>query len=466
MRRGPAHRSLGVDDLVDRGVRGLRGLLDRLLAGADLLQHGLEGLGLLDLTPARCHRHEPVGLGGGGRDHRLRVVLQGRQVRLVVGQVALGEQPLLALGAGEGVDPLGRDVLRLGLDRDGEVGAAEEDGQWLAGRAGHHEVLELVGEFADLVVLRVGGGATLPGGAEDRRGLALAEDDRTVGLVLGLVAVHVLVEDRLVLIEALEGLGRGEVGLPLVAVLLGDGATGVVDEGHRGVPVRRRLVPGAELVALLLLDLVQGGGEFGVRLGGGLDVDLGGDVLAPGAHAATGVVGDTVGLALVLGGLLEAVQPRVRLIELLRVDLGEGALHHVAEHLGVAHLDNVRRLVGGEHRVKLGVLVRPAVVLVLDLDAGVLLDDRVVGRLHQFGPVVLRVDGEPDGQFLGVTAGLVPALVRITTGRKADHHARDAYRRDELALHATLLRDACNPCPPQRHTTSTTRGAGTWPLMV
>ena len=120
------------------------------------------------------------------------------EVRLVVRQVALGEQALLALGAGEGVDPLGREVLRLRLDRDGQVGAAEEDGQGLAGRAGHHEVLEVALELAVLSFFGVVGGAALPAGAEDHAGRCpgrrrLERSDSS----LVLSAVLVLVEEVL-----------------------------------------------------------------------------------------------------------------------------------------------------------------------------------------------------------------------------------------------------------------------------
>src|SRR5438128_2453146 len=105
-----------------------------------------------------------------------------------------------------------------------------------------------------------------------------------------------------------------------------------------------------------------------------------------------------------------------------------------------------------------GGALMPAEVLVLDLDAGVRLLHRRVGCLHQLGPVVLRVDGEPDGQLLGVGAAVRRALVVVAPARRdGDHHARDTDRGYQLALHATLLRDATNPPASPRE-----RWAGTW----
>lgn len=241
---------------------------------------------------------------------------------------------------------------------------------------------------------------------------------------------------------------------------------GVVDEGHGRVPVTRGLVPGAELVAPLLLDLVEGGRELLVRLRRGLDARGGEDVLAPVGDAATGVVRDAVGLALVGDGGLEAVQPGVGVVELRRVDGSEGSLDHVGEHLRVAHLDHVGGLVGGEDGVELGVLVGPAVVLVLDGDPGVLLLDRRVGGLDQLRPVVLRVHREPDRQLLGVRAGVRALALTAPARRDGDHHARDTDRDRQLPLHATLLRDAiaqgCHKPPAPRGDRRTAHGARTW----
>src|SRR3989442_5693729 len=63
-----------------------------------------------------------------------------------------------------------------------------------------------------------------------------------------------------------------------------------------------------------------------------------------------------------------------------------------------------------------------SVVLVVDLDAGVLLLDGRVGGLHQVRPVVLGVDGEPDSQLLGVRAAVDRKSTRLNSS-----HVRISY---------------------------------------
>ena len=269
--------------------------------------------------------------------------------------------------------------------------------------------------------------------------------------------------------------GGGEVALPLLRalVVLGDGAAVARDVGHGRVPVTARQVEGREalvLLAVLRRDLVECGEHLvlglreGVAAGALLE-----HVLVVDGDTGAGVVRHAELLALEGAGVLQTLDPGIRVVVLLGVDLGQRAVEDVLHRLGVAELDDVRELVTTERGVELLGLVRPLLVLDVDLDLRVLLLELRVDVLDQFRPGALRVDHEPDRQALGTVLRVLRSVVATvpTTRRDSGHHRCDAYCRYELALHATPSSGIpATPRPPRRRTPSATCGAGTWSLMV
>ncbi len=273
-------------------------------------------------------------------------------------------------------------------------------------------------------------------------------------LVLGQVGLVVLLDQVDEVLDALLGLGGGERALPLLGalVVLGDLAAVRRDVGHRRVPVAAREVEGGValvLLAVLLGDLVHRLEEGVLGLGEGVGAGrLLQHLLVVDRDAGTGVVRHAVLLALEGAGVGEALDPGVRVLVLLGVDLGEGAVEDVLHRLGVAELDDVRELVPAEGGVELLGLVGPALVLDVHLDIGVLLLELRVDVLDQLRPGALGVDHQPDGQvFLAVLGLGVARRLRVPARRETGHHASDTDGRNELALHVTLLREPSTPHP-------------------
>ncbi len=275
------------------------------------------------------------------------------------------------------------------------------------------------------------------------------------------------------MLDALARLGGAQGGLPLALalVVLGDPAVVRGDVGHGGVPVAAGQVEGGEglVVAVLVGDLVQRLLQLvlGLRklLGARALVE---HLLVEDRHARPGVVGDAVELALEGAGVLQALDPGVGVVVLLRIDLGEGPVEDVGHGLGVAELDHVGELVAAQRGVELLGLVAPLLVLDLDLDLGVLLLELGVDVLDQLGPGALGVVHQPDGErlvtLLGGLGGVVPTVP--AAGDEAGHHRRGTDRRYELVLHVLLLRDARSPparrprspLPPDGRVCRTVRG--------
>lgn len=294
-------------------------------------------------------------------------------------------------------------------------------------------------------------------------------------LVLRLVGLVVLLDQVDEVLDALLRLGGGgEAGLPLLRalVVLGDLAALGRDVGHGGVPVTARVVQGRGALVLLRelgLDLVHGLEEVvlvlreDVAAGTGLQ-----HVLVVDREAGGGVVRNAVDLALVGAGVLEALDPGVRVLVLRGVDLAERAVEDVLHGLGVAEFDNVRELVATEGGVELLDLVRPAWYWILTLTFGYFFLNWALTSLTSSGQVdwaspmsqTVRSSLRSFGSFEDVLSSEPHAAME--TNMPATPIAAMSLRFTPPS--SGMLQP---PPPPHRARTSTsTSGAGTWSLMV
>src|SRR5699024_4874450 len=121
------------------------------------------------------------------------------------------------------------------------------------------------------------------------------------------------------------------------------------------------------------------------------------DFLVVDHGAAAGEAGDAIEFAVDRGRVHQAVQPGVALLQVLLVwgDVHQGAVGGVGRHLGVAHVDDIRWVLGGKCGGHLGGDAIPLLELGVDLGAG-LGGELLVDGLHGLGGVIaVHV---PDGQ--------------------------------------------------------------------
>ena len=110
-----------------------------------------------------------------------------------------------------------------------------------------------------------------------------------------------------------------------------------------------------------------------------------------------------------------------------RREVLERAGRHVLRHLGVPHLDDVRRAAAGEGRVELLQVVAPRLVLDVDSDPGVLLLERSGRRVDDRLPLLrLRVGLQPDGDAVGRRAAGCGGRHRCEGDADEDDGADDA----------------------------------------
>ncbi|EGJ74803.1 putative sugar transporter sugar binding protein [Streptomyces sp. Tu6071] len=443
-------------DLLGRVRRGLP-LEDGRHVGPDRVR------GVLDRGPRGDERRGATTGGGGRGGLRGRVAVEVALQGGLVGDdpAFLGELALELVGERELQELLGEGLLLAALG-DGEVRAAEEDALGLVGGgAGDREVTDLLLDRR----VRLDGDAGLPAHADEGAGLALGED---LALLRGrLVLVLGGLGERLELLVGLHGGGDlrvGQVGDVLVAVLLDQLGALADGEADEVVPVLARQVD--RLGLGLLADLLEILVELVPRLRGVGDPRVLPDLLV--------VEDDAVG-DVPRGGVLLAVHDR-RLVDRLGpvgadrglevTEVRQAAALGVRGGLGVADLEDVRRVRLREGGGQLLLDAVPLLDLELDLGLGLLLEGR--------GEVLLPLVGgravhDPDRQGLALVAVLARrrlrrrVVVRATRRDRTDHHD-SADRRYELALHATLLRDSSNP--PPTATAHERQHSRDWDLVV
>src|SRR5690606_2207831 len=151
------------------------------------------------------------------------------------------------------------------------------------------------------------------------------------------------------------------------------------------------------------------------------------------------VPGRRVLLALVDGRLVERLGPLAADLGLEVTEVGEATGLGVGRGLGVADLEDVRRVLLGQRGGQLLLDAVPLLDLELDLRLGLLLElgGQVLLPLVRRGAV-----HHPDRERLAgpaVRPGLLVVAAVAAARRDGDHHARDTDRGYQLALHAPPL---------------------------
>src|SRR5919201_61500 len=155
-------------------------------------------------------------------------------------RAGLGEHALVAR-VREGLDPVGRERLVLALAGNREVGATEEGRRIPAGDMARHWIGTHLGRegLGCGATLRVEHVRPLPAVADERGRAPLGERNARewMGFVVRLARPREAPDHALEHSQALDRLRRVERALPLAALVYGDLAAVVGDEGHGDVPV-------------------------------------------------------------------------------------------------------------------------------------------------------------------------------------------------------------------------------------